>query len=102
MDAHTLNCTGLVCMSVDIKNTGFLPGAEVAQLYLGFPESAAEPLKVLRGFHKVYIQPGSTSSVEFALSQRDLEVFDVSLWSWRRPEGVFKLYVGSLSRDIRI
>lgn len=56
---------GLV--SVTIKNTGAVHGAEVVQLYLGFPPSAGEPPQVLRGFKKLHISPGAEATATFQL-----------------------------------
>ena len=50
-------------VSLTVKNNGTVPGAEVAQLYLGYPPSAGEPPKVLRGFSKVELQPGASKTV---------------------------------------
>ena len=56
----TLDC------SVDVTNTGTRAGAEVAELYVGFPNSAVDrPVKLLRGFEKVRLQPGETRTVRF-------------------------------------
>ena len=61
-----------VAVVATIKNAGTVPGTEVPQLYLGFPQGAGEPLKVLRGFDEVFLQPGESSSVTFHLSNRDV------------------------------
>ena len=52
-------------VSVTIKNTGPVHGAEVAQLYLGFPPSAGEPPQVLRGFQKLHLAPGAEATATF-------------------------------------
>ena len=52
-------------MSVTVKNTGAVHGAEVVQLYLGFPPSAGEPPQVLRGFKKLQISPGAEATATF-------------------------------------
>ncbi len=54
-------------MSVIVKNTGPVHGAEVAQLYLGFPPSAGEPPQVLRGFQKLHLAPGAEATATFNL-----------------------------------
>ena len=61
-----------VAVVATIKNTGAVPGTEIPQLYLSFPEGAGEPPKVLRGFDEVFLQPGESSSVTFSLNQRDI------------------------------
>ena len=54
-------------VGVTIKNTGVVHGAEVVQLYLGFPALAGEPPQVLRGFKKLHLSPGAESTATFNL-----------------------------------
>ncbi|KAH1334674.1 hypothetical protein KXV68_005108 [Aspergillus fumigatus] len=89
-------------VSVSVRNNGRVAGAEVAQLYLGLPDSApATPPKQLRGFQKLMLQPGQTGRATFKLTRRDLSYWDVQQQKWVVPSGTFKVYVGSSSRDIR-
>ncbi|KAH1432872.1 hypothetical protein KXX32_001942 [Aspergillus fumigatus] len=89
-------------VSVSVRNNGRVAGAEVAQLYLGLPDSApATPPKQLRGFQKLMLQPGQTGRATFELTRRDLSYWDVQQQKWVVPSGTFKVYVGSSSRDIR-
>lgn len=93
----------LVCMTVHITNSGNRSGVEVAQLYLGFPQEAGEPPKVLRGFMRTTpLAPGLAASVSFGLAKRDLQVFDETTEDWRLPEGAFAVWIGSSSRDLRL
>ncbi|CAM0139587.1 hypothetical protein VKS41_004595 [Umbelopsis sp. WA50703] len=90
-------------ISASIQNSGKLSGAEVPQLYIGFPESAGEPLKILRGFDKLMLNPGQTSTVTFPLNvSKELSIYDVGSQSWKIAHGQFKVYVGASSRDIRL
>jgi len=86
----------------DLRNTGKVAGAEVAQLYLGFPSAAAEPPKVLKGFKKVSLKPGESYSVSFALDAADLSVWSETTHGWTEVKGSFDVYVGASSRDIRL
>ncbi|RLL97476.1 hypothetical protein CFD26_106412 [Aspergillus turcosus] len=89
-------------VSVFVRNSGKVAGAEVAQLYLGLPDSAPEtPPKQLRGFQKMMLWPGQTGRATFQLTRRDLSYWDVQQQKWVVPSGTFKVYVGSSSRDIR-
>ncbi|KAI8459186.1 beta glucosidase precursor [Phakopsora pachyrhizi] len=92
----------LVCVTFQIMNIGEYPGHEVPQLYLGFPESANEPPKVLRGFQRVYIPKGQKKEVELELRRRDISIWDVVSQSWVVPEGKFKVMIGSSSRKIHL
>ncbi|KAF4213854.1 hypothetical protein CNMCM5878_009916 [Aspergillus fumigatiaffinis] len=89
-------------VSVVVRNNGRVAGAEVAQLYIGLPDSApATPPKQLRGFQKMMLQPGKMGRATFELTRRDLSYWDVQQQKWVVPSGTFKVYVGSSSRDIR-
>ena len=59
-------------VSVDITNSGAVAGAEVPQLYLGFPESADSPAKQLKGFEKVQLAAGESATVTLTLDERTL------------------------------
>jgi beta-glucosidase len=54
----------------DVKNTGSRAGAEVAQAYVGMPSSTGEPPNQLKGFQKVWLEPGQTKAVSIALPGR--------------------------------
>ncbi|KAI8577923.1 hypothetical protein K450DRAFT_249904 [Umbelopsis ramanniana AG] len=92
-----------VTVKAQIKNTGQVYGAEVPQLYIGFPKSAQEPPKILRGFDKIKLQPGHTKTVSFVVDvARELSVWDTPSKSWKIVNGKFDAYVGASSRDIRL
>lgn len=84
-----------------ISNTGSMAGAEVAQLYIAFPEVADEPVRQLRGFEKVTIQPGESATVVFALRRRDLSVWDTTAQNWKVESGDYTISVGASSRDLK-
>ncbi|KAI8966260.1 glycoside hydrolase family 3 protein [Daldinia sp. FL1419] len=86
-------------VSTTITNSGERFGAEVAQLYLGIPNS---PPKQLRGFEKVHLAPGESTEVIFELARRDLSIWDVVTQGWAVQAGHYDLYVGASSRDIRL
>lgn len=86
-------------ITCSIQNTGSIWGAEVAQLYLGFPESAGEPPKLLRGFEKLEIAPGSSQQALFNLNVQDISIWDNT---WVPVNGTFNIYIGASSRDIRL
>ncbi|KAF2029955.1 glycoside hydrolase family 3 protein [Setomelanomma holmii] len=72
-----------------ITNTGSLAGAEVAQLYVEFPAAAEEPVRQLRGFAKVDLQPGETKTAAFELRRRDLSVWDTGAQEWKVERGQY-------------
>ena len=89
-------------VSVVVKNTGSVPGAEVVQLYVSDVESSVErPVKELKGFEKVYLQPGESRKVQFTLDRRALSFFDADSHAWVAEPGEFRALVGTSSEDIR-
>ncbi len=59
---------------VKVTNTGKVAGDEVAQLYLSFPDVAGAPIRALRGFARVHLDPGQSQTVHFDLKPRDLSM----------------------------
>ncbi|PYH60676.1 putative beta-glucosidase D [Aspergillus niger CBS 101883] len=89
-------------VSVKVANTGSLDGAEVPQLYLGFPTAAQQPVRQLRGFERVEIASGKQSQVTFQLRRRDISYWDVPAQQWLVASGDYKVYVGASSRDLKL
>jgi len=89
--------------SFQVTNVGAVAGAEVAQLYLGFPVVAGEPPLQLKGFRKTKIlAPGETEFVVLELRPRDLSIWDEEAHRWAVVEGTFTAKVGASSRDLRL
>ncbi|CAM0139091.1 unnamed protein product [Umbelopsis sp. WA50703] len=92
-----------VTVNATIKNIGKVSGAEVPQLYLGFPKSAREPPKILRGFDKLTIEPNKQKRVSFDIDiSRELSIWNTTLQNWTVVQGEFDVFVGASSRDIRL
>ncbi|KAJ6533421.1 glycoside hydrolase family 3 protein [Mycena vulgaris] len=89
-------------ISFTVTNSGAVAGTEKPQLYLGYPPSAGEPPKVLRGFEEVPLAAGASQQVQITVSQREMSIWDTPSQSWVRPPGTFLVYVGASSRDIRL
>ena len=60
--------------SVTVTNTGKVAGDEVVQLYLKFPDIPGAPLRALRGFQRIRLEPGAKQKVDFHLTPRDLSM----------------------------
>ena len=89
-------------IQVEVKNTGDRPGKETVQLYLeDVISSVATPVKQLRGFAKLAIDPGETKTCTFRLTADDLALYDKNLRRVVEP-GQFRVMVGSSSEDIRL
>ena len=89
-------------IQLQVKNTGDRPGKETVQLYLeDVVSSVATPVKQLRGFAKLAIEPGETKTCTFRLTPDDLALYDKDLRRVVEP-GQFRVMVGSSSEDIRL
>jgi beta-glucosidase len=91
----------LMTITASVTNIGDVAGAEVAQLYLQLPEAAKAPFKQLRGFTKVFLEPGEAKSIEFVLQRRDLSVWDVDEQAWRMHGGTYTAYLSKSSRNVQ-
>ncbi|KAE9976589.1 hypothetical protein EG328_002550 [Venturia inaequalis] len=91
-------------VTFSLTNTGSVAGAEVVQLYVGFPDStpSGTPPKQLRGFEKVFLEAGATEVVTLELMRRDMSFWDVVSQKWAIPSGDFVVSVGSSSRDLKL
>ena len=91
-----------VKVSIDVTNSGKVAGKEVVQLYIGDEESSLErPVKELKGFRKISLEPGETKTVTFDIEPDMLKFFDDAKHEWVLEPGRFTAYVGSASDDIR-
>ncbi|MGO9640818.1 MAG: glycoside hydrolase family 3 C-terminal domain-containing protein [Candidatus Acidiferrales bacterium] len=92
-----------VAVSFDIKNAGSRAGAEVAELYVGDSHSnVPRPVKELKGFARVSLQPGETQRVTLHLNRRSFSYYDVKNHGWRSEPGEFSILVGSSSAQIEL
>jgi beta-glucosidase len=93
----------VVNITCRVTNTGDHRGKEVVQLYVGDPEaSVARPVRELKAFAKVDLDPGETTAVAFTLTARDLSYWSTRLHDWALEGGEFELAVGASSRDLRL
>ncbi len=93
---------GQVNIQVDVKNTGDRAGNEVVQLYINdVVSSITTPVKELRSFEKIALEPGERKIVTFKLGPEDLSFLDHCLKPVVEP-GIFEIMVGSSSEDIRL
>ncbi len=88
---------------VKVKNTGPVAGKEVAQLYVRDQQASVQrPLKELKGFAKVALQPGEEKTISFELNERALSYYDPDRKAWVAEPGEFEVLIGSSSQDIRL
>ena len=89
----------------DVTNTGAVAGGEAAQVYAGkppLPGGLQEPPDWLKGFQKIRLNPGQKGHVHIDLNSRAFAYWDVGAHCWQEAPGVYKILVGSSSRDIRL
>jgi len=79
--------------SVRVTNTGKVAGDEVVQLYLKFPDIPGAPIRALRGFQRIYLEPGSSHKLDFHLNARDLSMV-TEAGDTIVPQGKYTLSVG--------
>jgi beta-glucosidase len=91
-----------VTVSIDIANTGDCAGAEVVQLYVSNRgRSIFTPEQELKGFERVYLEPGQTRIVNFNLNARAFSYYSTDIHDWCVETGDYVIRIGSASRDIR-
>jgi beta-glucosidase len=92
-----------VTVEFELANTGKRAGAEVAEIYVQpVNPSVFRPVKELKGFKKVFLQPGEKQKVSVTLDQSAFAYYDVNQKGWVAEKGEYKILVGSSSRDIRL
>ena len=90
-------------VSFDLRNTGQTAGAEVAELYVGENSPKIErPVRELKGFQKVSLQPGQSRRVTIPLNRRSFSYFDPAAHRWTVDSGRCEISVGASSRDLRL
>jgi beta-glucosidase len=97
-----INNQGEVEVSVDVKNTGKVKGDEVVQLYINdVISSTSRPVKELKGYEKISLEPGEKKTAKLKLLPEDLSLFDRDMNFVVEP-GTFEVMVGSSSMDIKL
>ena len=103
LDRSSMDDDSVVTVSVDVQNTGKLAGKEVVQLYVSDRNGTADrPVKELKGFAKVSLEPGETKTVSFTLDARALSYYDTELGDWFAPSGTYTLLAGDASDHILV
>jgi beta-glucosidase len=98
-----VSASGSVTVSVDVTNTGARAGDEVVQLYAQHMGSrVARPIKELRGFKRVTLEPGQTRTVRLPLAVSSLAYWDSASTGWIVEGEPVRLLVGASSADIRL
>ena len=97
----SLNASGSITASVMVTNSGIVAGKEVVQLYIrDLVGTITRPVKELKGFQKIMLQPGETKTVTFTISANDLKFYNSDLKFVAEP-GDFKVFIGGNSQDVK-
>jgi len=102
-DTTRVNANGSVTVGADVTNTGSVPGATVAQLYVATPGSPAAmqlPDKRLEGFKKIELAPGQTRHISFTVNVPDLAFFNDAANKYEAYDGQYALQLGGSASDI--
>ncbi len=95
--------TDTLKVTFKVKNVGDVAGAEIAQVYVSDTESTVfRPEKELKGFKKVFLEPGEEKTVSVTLDKRAFAYFNTEAEAWHVESGEFSVKVGASSRDIRL
>jgi beta-glucosidase len=90
-------------VAFDIRNAGQVAGAEVAELYVGAVQPKVErPVKELKGFAKIQLQPGESKKVTLTLNRRSFAYFDPDTRRWRADAGTYEISVGGSSDNLAL
>ena len=103
LSASEITDQDTLTVTVTAANTGAVPGKTVVQLYVGDKRSTVlRPVRELKGFEKVELQPGESRDVSFTLDKRSFAYWNTRLGDWHVETGEFTIEVGQSSRSIDV
>jgi beta-glucosidase len=91
---------GGVHVSFTVRNTGKRLGAEVAQVYVGDPQSTGEPPRQLKGYERVVLRPGQTKTVTLTVDRQSFSHWDTTTSTWQVTPACYALMIGTSSVDL--
>lgn len=101
LSAKTLTTGRSISASVTITNTGAYAGTEIAQLYLrDIVGSISRPMKELKGFQKVTLNPGESKTISFQITPELLKFYDSQL-KWVNEKGDYTVFIGTNSQELQ-
>lgn len=102
LSSTSIKDTDTLTATVKVTNTGKVAGKEIVQLYVGAPKNGSiiRPVKELRGFDKVELNPGETKTVTFTLTKRSFAYYNIEIHDWHVETGSYEILIGKSSRDI--
>ena len=101
VDKTSMKDTEQAVVSVDVENIGSREGKEVVQLYVAPPKGRViRPVRELRGFAKVSLQPGEKKTVTFTLGKRAFAYWNTEIHEWHVEDGTYQIQIGTSAHDI--
>ena len=101
--AKEMTRDGKLTFTVTVKNTGSKRGAETVQLYIKDIKSSVDrPVKELKGFKKVWLEPGEQKDVDMTIDNNALAYYDETTGAWKSEDGEFDALVGNASDNIML
>ena len=100
-DKKVMTADETISFTVSVTNTGKRAGAEVVQLYIAdLKSSLPRPMKELKGFQKVFLQPGETQDVTITINKDALSFYDDATSAWKAEAGDFEALIGTASDNL--
>lgn len=100
VDKEKISVNNSVEVSVKVKNTGKYAGTEIAQLYIrDLVASVTRPVKELKGFKRIFLNPGKAKTITFTVTPKSLEFYNIDMKKTIEP-GKFNVMVGGNSEDV--
>ena len=99
IDKNSISSDGEIQVSIDVSNNGIMAGEEIVQMYVGYINPSVDrPIKDLKGFTKVLLNPGETITLNLNLKAKDLAYYNVDKKEWVIEKIEYIIYVGPSSR----
>ncbi|MHA1992187.1 MAG: beta-glucosidase [Candidatus Hodarchaeales archaeon] len=99
IDKNSIKTDGELQVSIDVTNTGNMTGEEIIQMYVGYQNPSVDrPVKDLKGFTKVLLNPGETKTIKLNLKAEDLAYYNVEKKDWVVEKIEYIIYLGPSSR----
>lgn len=101
IDKKEMDDTEILKVSVNVKNTGDRSGKEVVQLYVQAPgDEVVRPIRELRGFDKIMLEPGEEKTVTFELDMRAFAYWNTQIHDWFAEDGIYRILIGRNAEEM--
>jgi hypothetical protein len=100
LSVGAFNADGNATVTATMTNTGSVAGADVAQMYVGDPAASQDPPNQLKGFDRVTLNPGQSTTVSFPLNIHDLASWSPTGNQWEAQAGSYSIKVGDASNNL--